>query len=145
MKIFILGFINMILLSCISSLPNELTNRGKEISEYFQSYGVATFIATDENLKKEIELFNIDGTIYTTINLLSDSVNNSNNNFDRHKKLDTLDFSPLEYYPDYYILKFEISNIVNDSIWVFVDNAKSEKKLLSNSNNLFSVESWEGY
>jgi hypothetical protein len=115
------------------------------ISQHFNSEGVVSFNPTDQNLNNDFILLNTDGSNYLNLNFL-DNEFSINGEIERFKGEYNTVFSPLEFYPDYYILKFELAKNERDSIWVYIDSNKEKVKLISKK-SVESVEvlNWNDY
>lgn len=103
------------------------------LENYFQTKGVLSFIANDNNLKKDFEILNLDNTLFAKFNFLKqDFINTIKKN---------PDFNPIEFYPENYILQFEYVQISNNYAIIYLDKSKKNKKMIK-VNSLFKLESW---
>jgi hypothetical protein len=138
----------LIVIVCFSACAQTITlpksNVNPSFESYFESKGLVIVNSEDENLQKDFIIYNLNGTEYCRLNLLKDLIY-YNNTTEELSTLQGLLLDPYEFYPDYYILKFEIESIINDSIYVFIDKAKLVKKKIFYNRSQVSAETWREY
>jgi hypothetical protein len=121
--------------SHIKSSQHSSSGTEDYLNNFFNSKGIVTFLASDLNLKKDIILLNNNGTKYGIINF-----NNGITQFEPSSE-----FIPFEFYKDYYVLKFELADRRNDSLWVYTDKKMSIKKKLLADKRMFLIENWKDF
>jgi hypothetical protein len=116
---------------------------------FFHSKGILRFDATENNLKKSIEILNEDNSTFAVINFLADKIIIKNqvmslsefaNNDSLRKKFQ---FFPKEFFPDQLVLQFEFTKIDGDIVDVFIEKGNGKIKRIKLENNLFRIESWK--
>lgn len=119
------------------------------LSQLFKSNGIASFINTNENLKRNFKVMNEDGSEFINVLINKDSIvvkgkgfklsefETNRNLFQRQQ------FSPRGFWPEYGIFQFEVVSFNDTFIEVFIDKDKNIKKRIAFDSTLFKVESWE--
>lgn len=130
-----------------SYLINE--NIEDTLNIYFNSKGVISFNPTDENIRKSIKILNEDNTLYANIDLLNQIIEVNNKkfkleDFENNIELQAIyNFAPKEFYPDYYIIQFEIKNIYDSIAEIFIDKKNNIVKRINVNNDLFIIQTWK--
>lgn len=116
----------------------------------YGSKGVLVYMNAGRNYRKNIMLFNSDGTVFATISTEKHLIK-----FGKYKfglsgaelsdaMLDKkYQFNPQEFYPDYGVIIFAYKSIRNGKAEVYIDKEKKNTKFIKIDPTLFNVESWK--
>ncbi len=126
-------------------------NYQDSIEIFFKSKGVLVFNAIDKNIKNNIEILNMDKTIFASYNLAKnrieiDGKSESLSNFTNKNLLRTAsNFFPKEFYPELSVIQFEYLKIDNGIAEIILDKKKGIKKLIALNSTLYKIEPWKDH
>lgn len=129
--------------NCIYS---QGVNEKNELTLLFYSDGMIEFIATDKNITSDIVFLNEDDSDFLKINFEKNKFETDSltTNFQNDSLKETIDFSPLNFFPDYYILRLELQKLDSIYYWVYLNSDKTVLKKIK-KNELFQFLNWTDF
>ncbi len=137
---------NVDFMNCNHKMQNVL-------ADFFLSKGIVSFAFTDYTTTN-LDILNKDGSVYMNIsfdlhsnrftinNRLFVIANDQSVKDNIHKEYQ---FSPYEFFPTYYLLKFEYIAIQDDILEVYLDKDKNVRKYIRLDTKKFLYQCWYDY
>jgi hypothetical protein len=124
-------------------------NQNEYMNKFFGSKGIIQFNYDPENEKKVLNLLNRDYSVYCKVDfnelfLTFEQRKIDLSEFEMIRDTLNLDFIPFSFYPDYFLLEFEVVRIEKDFYEVSINDSNGMKKIIQFGSNV-SFSSWEDY
>lgn len=137
-------------ISCSNLEMNKESSSAQNMFfDFFKSKGVVSFTYSDNCLLKDVLVYNADGTEYFSLNFNESKYRYKDSSvvLENSNDLKNLEmFNPMEFYPDYNILRFEYANVLGNNYYVYIDKEKTVlKHIVIDSQSCFEVKPWKNY